>query len=678
MSRLNGRRLAVGVPPVPARAGGTPPPVSPPSCHRLTGGDELAAPPPAVKTRNTGQLLLNPQNFAPLLALSVIPLMLAAATLGGQAQNENTVQARRDPLTPLDLAKVKVGGEIGRRLDVTATNNVLRLDVDGVFLASFEKKNDPHNHYVALGKLIDAVVKLSCYTRNPSLISLKEHLIRRIIEWQEADGYIGNMIPASRMGQVWDIHELNYIVWGLLTDYKLFGEQRSLVAARKAADYILNHWSKIPADWEKTTRIAAFVSVTGLDRTMLALYGVTGDRRYLGFELNQRGLENWDPGIVIGRRPLVEGHTYAYLAACLAQLELYRIKPEEKLLGPTMKALEFLTAKEGMTITGGVGQAEIWTDDQDGGRDHAETCSTAYQIRVYESLLRLQGDARYGDLMERTLFNTLFGAQSPDGRQIRYFTPFEGERVYNRADDVCCPGNYRRIIAELPTMVYYRAGKGVAINLYSAYNATLAMEGGLSIAVQQETDYPNSGHVLIRVDPSQPASFPLKLRIPSWSKRATISVNGKPSETACVAGTFAVIERRWNTGDQVVLDMPMEWRLVQGRQRQAGRAAVMRGPLVFCLDPGQDKSLAQKDAADLGRIMIDLASIEPNPVPSNAVRPDGIGCRLKAGTFPGAMGNEGDVRLTLTEFADPNGRACYFRVPDLSKTEADELTGLWK
>ena len=66
------------------------------------------------------------------------------------------------------------------------------------------------------------------------------------------------------------------------------------------------------------------------------------------------------------------------------------------------------------------------------------------------------------------------------------------------------------------------------------------------------------------------------------------------------------------------------------------------------------------------------------PVSSNAVRPDGIGCRLKAGTFPGALGNEGDVTLTLTEFADPLGRACYFRVPDLSQTEADELTGLWK
>jgi hypothetical protein len=278
--------------------------------------------------------------------------------------------------------------------------------------------------------------------------------------------------------------------------------------------------------------------------------------------------------------------------------------------------------------------------------------------------------------MERTIFNTLFGAQSPDGSEIRYFTPFEGNREYSQA--ACCVNNYRRIVSELPSMVYYRAGKGVAVNLYSTSKASIARDDGSWIAVQQETDYPNSGRVVIRVDPSEPAAVPLKLRIPSWCRSATVLVNGKPWDATCTPGAFAVIERLWKAGDQVILDLPMEWRLVQGRQRQAGRAAVMRGPLVFGLDPRQNELLARTDAADVGRIVIDLASIEPNPVPSKAARPDGIGCRLKAGTVPGAMGNEGNITLTFTEFADPNNRAIYFRVPDLSTTAADELTGLWE
>jgi hypothetical protein len=589
----------------------------------------------------------------------------------------NAVQATNDKLSPIGLADVKVGGEIGRRIAVTAINNVLRLDVDRDFLASFQKKDDVRNNYVALGKLIDSVVKLAYYIRDENLLALKEHLIGRIVEWQEADGYLGNMTPDSRMWKVWDIHEQNYIIFGLITDYKLFGKQRSLDAATRSADYVLNNWSKIPPDWEKQTKIAPWVSVTGLDRTMLTLYGVTRDSRYLEFELKQRGLEEWNPGIVIGRRTLVEGHIYAYMAACLAQLELYRIRPEQKLLVPTMQALRFLSDGNGMGITGGAGQAEIWTADQDGGRDFAETCATAYQMRVYESLLRLEGDSRYGDLLERTVFNTLFGAQSPDGGRLRYFTPFEGKRDYLPADNVCCAGNYRRIVSELPLMVCYRAGKGVAINLYSTSRADIGGEDGSSIIVQQETDYPNSGRVRVRVDPSKPATFPLRLRIPSWCKGAAISVNGERWGTKSIPGAFAVIERLWKAGDQVALDMPMEWRLVQGRQRQAGRAAVMRGPLVFCLDPRQAKSLAEQDAGDLGHMVIDRAAVEPAPVPSEAIRPNGIACRLKAGTVPGAMGDEGDITLTLTEFPDPNGKACYFRVPDLSITDADELTGLW-
>jgi DUF1680 family protein len=603
-------------------------------------------------------------------------LLLVATLAQSYPENEKVTKRVQDQLSPVDLANVKVGGEIGRRIDVTLTNNILCVDVDKEFLHCFKEKNSQGGRYTGMGKFIDAVVRLAYYTHNEKDLSLKKDVIDEIIETQEPDGYIGTMTPENRLVQVWDIHELNYIIYALVSDYKLFGEERSLGAARKAADYILNNWSKIPPDWEKKTRIAAFVSVTGLDQTMLTLYGATGDKRYLEFEVNQRDLENWNPGIVIGRRVLVEGHTYAYMAACLGQLELYRIRPEEKLLGPTLGAMDFMTTNNGMGITGGVGQAEIWTDDQDGGRDLGETCSTTYQIRMYDSLLRLTGDSRYGDIMERTIFNALFGAQSPDGREIRYFTPFEGKRDYTQAS--CCVNNYRRLMPELPAMVYYRADNGVAINLYSASQASFAMNGTLSIAVKQETDYPNSGHVVIRVDPSTPAVFPLRLRIPSWCKNAVITVNGSPSEAKCNPGTFAVVERSWKAGDQVMLDMPMEWRLVRGRQKQAGRAAVMRGPLLFCLDPQQNELLAVEDAVNVGRVMIDLASIEPNPVSSKVVRPDGIGCRLKAGTVPGAMGDEGNITLTLTEFADPNGKCCYFRVPDMSQTEADELAGLWQ
>lgn len=152
------------------------------------------------------------------------------------------------------------------------------------------------------------MVRLSAYSGNPRLLALKKHVVEETIRVQEADGYIGIMRPASRVRSLWDIHEMGYIVYGLLSDYRLFGEKTSLEAARKLADYIVGHWGELPADWDRATHVATHVSVTGLERTMLALYGATNDRRYLDFVVKTRNLPQWQLGIVIGRREGIEGH----------------------------------------------------------------------------------------------------------------------------------------------------------------------------------------------------------------------------------------------------------------------------------------------------------------------------------------------------------------------------------
>ena len=112
--------------------------------------------------------------------------------------------------------------------------------------------------------------------------------------------------------------------------------------------------------------------------------------------------------------------------------------------------------------------------------------------------------------------------------------------------------------------------------------------------------------------------------------------------------------------------------LVLGRKRQAGRAAVMRGPLVYCLNPAQDAALAKLDAADLNRLVILLASLE-GPLADEAVRPGGTACRLRASNEGYGMGDQGNLRLTLTEFPDPQGKNVYFRLTDLSAAVPDEL-----
>ncbi len=576
-----------------------------------------------------------------------------------------------DVLTPISLRDIQVGGEIGRRIAITVTNNLLVLDVDQDFLPPFRAKTATGG-YIGLGKLLDATVKFAANTGDSRVLALKRHLVEEILKTQEADGYIGIMASPKRVWGLWDTHELGYIIWALLTDYQYFGEERSLAAARKAADYLIRSWPAMPKNWGKGAEVAPHVAFIGLERTMLALYGQTGDSAYLDFTVKTRALPDWDTPIVIGRRRGIEGHIYAYMARCLAQLELYRSQTDRHLLAQTDRALDFMLRHDGECITGGTGQCEIWTDDQDGRGELGETCATAYQIRVYDSLLRLRGDARMGDLMERTLFNTLFAAQSPDGRRLRYFAPTEGPRVYWKTDTYCCPCNYRRIIAELPAMVFYRANDGVAVNLYTSAQAKLAVAGGVSLAIRQETDYPNTGRVQIHLDPARPVKFPLQLRIPSWAHGVTVCINGQPVKADPKSGSFLKLAREWKTGDQVTLDLPMPWRLVKGRERQAGRVAVMRGPQIFCLNPAQNPGLAKLDGVELGRLTLDPASFS-EPVTNSAVRPDGMGCRVKAWSPGFGLGKKGDLTLTLTEFPDPDGKATYFRLRDLAGAVDDEL-----
>jgi uncharacterized protein len=575
-----------------------------------------------------------------------------------------------DKMASVDRRQVKIGGEIGRRIDVTIANNLLKLNADKDFVQPFLDKK-AKDGFVGLGMLIDATVRLAAYSKDPRAVDLKKRLVAAAIHAQEPDGYLGMLVPASRMWELWDIHEMGYLIFGLTSDYRFFGEKDSLAAARGLADYVLARWGEKP-DW-KAGGLTAHMAVTGLERTLLTLAEATGDAKYRQFCVVQRKLPEWDLGIVVGRWGQIEGHAYAYFAHCLAQLQLYRSDPSEKLLGPVRRAMDFVTRRDGLAVTGTCGDNECWHESQSGTINLGETCATAYLIRTLDDLLRLEGDSRYGDMLERALYNALFAAQSPDGRRIRYYTPFDGLRSYFQSDSYCCPNNYRRIISELPSMVYYRSGSGLAVNLYTPSSARVELDGGVTLSVRQETEYPNSGRVVVHIDPSNPAAFPVLLRIPRWSDGAKVAVNGQPIAQPVRRGEFLIIEREWKAGNSVELNMPMTWRLVRGRKAQSGRVAIMRGPVVFCLDRAGRKDLA---GLDLHLVTIQPESLQ-GPAPDVSVRPGGLAGKVQAWppgdcVYPHA---KPALELTLREFPDPAGEATYFHVPNPKAKEivADEL-----
>ena len=221
-------------------------------------------------------------------------------------------------------------------------------------------------------------------------------------------------------------------------------------------------------------------------------------------------------------------------------------------------------------------------------------------------------------------------------------------------------------------MVFYRAQGGLAVNLYTPSQAKLTVGQDVPITVRQETGFPNAGTIRLVLEPSAPVTFPLRLRVPAWAKGATATVNGEAVRGELKPGAFFEVRREWKSGDQVALELPLQWRLVNGRQRQSGRVAVMRGPQVFCLNPSQNPGLAKLDGADLGYLALNPASLN-EPVANTSVRPDGIGCRIQAWKPGFGLSQKADYELTLTEFPDPEGQATYFRLRDFRCAVDDEL-----
>jgi DUF1680 family protein len=564
----------------------------------------------------------------------------------------------------VDTRKIQVGGWIGERIKRTCENNLLQLDWDNDFLKPFrEKLWGALGEYVGLGKSFEAVVRLAAHTSDPELLRLSAHLRESILSVQEEDGYLGTYCREKRTVSIWDVHELAYVFQALVVDWEFFADERSLSAAKKLADYLLQQLSGVALETIGESA-SAFgegtinpdLAIIGLDLSLLSLYRKTNDRRYLDFCVEKLNLAGWNLPIVEGRHARVEGHAYCYLSHCLAQIELESLSGESVSPKQLDNALNYLRKGGGLVVSGTCSRSESWHSDQDGTGELGETCATSYLIRLCGRLLRRDGLAEYGDLMERAIYNALFAAQSPDSRRIRYYTPFEGKRIFWDMDTYCCPGNFRRIIAELPELLYFASESEIVVNLYSDSEAVISLGNLGEVRIRQETDYPNSGNIRIHVTPATPGRFRLKCRIPAWCESFHLAINGEQISCAAEDG-WLTIERIWDCENVVDLFLEMPWRLVRGTAKQSGKAAILRGPVLFCLNPARNPTAAANGCLLEGANTLGLE-------PDSTLRAEGVRCLVEGTT------NES---ILLSEFIDPDGEATYFPVGNTAALTDDEL-----
>ncbi len=612
-------------------------------------------------------------------------LAAASAAAGDWCQAPRDVVQPRvpDQLCRVTLNRQELGGELDRRLRTLIDRHYMVLDLDAKWLNHFRQRAErgTRSHvYYGLGKVLDAGSLFAAYTGDPKVAARTRSLLDELVKCRDADGYIGfwNVEPENRQNHInWILHEQEYINLAFVRHYRCTGDLQSLAHARMMGDYILRTF---PTP-QNPCYNPAEICTAGLPEGMLELYRVTGDRRYLDFAAdvphgNNRGevklasLRTWEQDF--SRPPR---HVYVMLARCYAQTELYRLTGEEGLLhmSQLMRNELLKQGDGGLLVTGTCSDGEQFTYNQNGRGAIGESCVTAYLLRWFDSLLRLEGDMRYGDVLERAIYNALFAANSPDGRWIRYFIPFSGERQYDTRDSFCCCGNYRRAMAELPEKVYYRTPDGgVALNLFTDSKKTFAV-AGQAVTIRQETDYPNDGEVTLTFSTDKPAGFAFSFRTPRWCALLTLRVNDearvaiRPCEQE--SGCY-VLKRIWRDGDVVRLSMPMSWRFVRGRAIQAGRVALLRGPVVYALGKDGNAHVFEK-CPDPRNLVIDPASIA-QPVRDDSIRPNGLKAGAKAWLNPQCTGDKIDV--TLTEFIDPSGQEVYFRVPNLADTSPVPLT----
>ena len=272
-----------------------------------------------------------------------------------------------------------------------------------------------------------------------------------------------------------------------------------------------------------------------------------------------------------------------------------------------------MTTKQ-MYISGGVGsryQGEAFGDDFElpNARAYTETCAAIALIMWAWRMLALDGNAAYADVLELALYNGFLAGLSLDGLRYFYVNPLASDSESTLRDGTrgrqpwfncaCCPPNIARLLASLPGYVYSISDDAIWCHLYATGTARLTLPDGRGVEVRQETDYPWDGDVTLSVDGA--GEFTLRLRIPGWcaaNAGASLTVNGMTIAATLVPGSYAAIRREWQVGDVVRLRLPMPPRRVQSHPyalENTGRAALMRGPLLYCVEGADHRGVDLRD-----------------------------------------------------------------------------------
>ncbi len=408
-----------------------------------------------------------------------------------------------------------------------------------------------------------------------------------------------------------EFYNLGHMVEGAIAHYQATGSRKFLDIAIRYADCVCR---EIGDGEGQVVRVPGHQIA---EMALAKLYLVTGDQKYLDqakFFLDKRGYTSRKDEYSQAHKPVIEqdeavGHAVraAYMYAGMA--DVAALTGDTSYVHAIDRIWNNIVSKK-LYITGGIGatnQGEAFGKNYElpNMSAYCETCAAIGNVYVNYRLFLLHGDAKYYDVLERTLYNGLISGVSLDGGGFFYPNPLESMGQHQRQPwfgCACCPSNICRFIPSLPGYVYAVKHDQVYVNLFMGNEAELKV-GGKKVSLHQETRYPWNGHVTLTIDKNAAGVFAMKIRIPGWVRNQvvpsdlytysdgkrpgySVKVNGEEVTSALEQGYFT-IERKWKKGDRVELQLDMEVRTVKANgkvEADRGRVAVERGPIVYCAE----------------------------------------------------------------------------------------------
>ena len=513
----------------------------------------------------------------------------------------------KDILLPAPHGSVQIDGYLGEKLDLCIENRVMAQDIDRV-VEPFVVRNDGNWGFRCefWGKWFTSAMLGFGYAPESKNREIVDKAIFDLLKSQTNDGYIGTYPDEHHLGD-WDIWGRKYVLLGLLAYYDQIKDSKILEAAKRVADHLI-----LEAGENSGVNIAGtgWIGWKGLAPSSVLepialLYQKTGEQRYLDFA--NHIIKSWDTPNVLsptGIRLIQEslsgtplwrmaGAPKAYeMMSCFEGLcEVYRITGDKLYLDVCHTLINTIIRDEIM-IVGSGSMAEIWCNGkmrQTEPMYHGmETCVTVTWMKFLYQMLRLTGDSKYADQLEISLYNALLSAMTPKGDWWSYFTSLMGERVPSHlqfADVVmsCCLANGPRALLLTPSWSVMTSYNGVTVNLYGKLNAKVKTPRGQSLSLIMDSDYPVREDISAIIDIPEKEQFTFNFRIPEWSKKTRIKINGQEYKGYVIPGEYASIDRVWAKGDHVEINMDMRAKIVKAPSG-LNDAAIMRGPVVLAFD----------------------------------------------------------------------------------------------